>query len=377
MRLAFPGVPIRILIVTASVGEGHDAPARALAEQLRSERPDVEVVTEDCLPVMGPAVSAISQGAARVVFYRFLWAWDVAFWLCARFAPTRELIQLALTRLGSRGLLELIAARDPDIIVSVYPNATEVLGRLRAAGRIAVPVCAVITDVAGLRYWATPGADLHLVTHPESIDEVHAIAGPDAEVHCVHGFTKAVFLSPRPRLDARRALGLDPEAKIVLVSGGGWGVGALEGAASEVLTVEGVGQVVCLCGRNERLREQLSRRFADDPRVRVEGFTDQMSEWLAAADALVHSTGGLTVLEALMRGCPAISYGWGRGHVRLHNAAFRRFGLAEVAATPATLRTAVAAALARGRTGGEFSTLPSAASFVLAQAEHARLADAA
>jgi len=36
---------------------------------------------------------------------------------------------------------------------------------------------------------------------------------------------------------------------------------------------------------------------------------------------------GLTVLEALMRGCPAVSYGWGRGHVRVNNAAFRRFGL--------------------------------------------------
>ena len=55
-----------------------------------------------------------------------------------------------------------------------------------------------------------------------------------------------------------------------------------------------------------------------------------MSEWLAAADALVHSTGGLTVLEAYMRGCPTISYGWGRGHIRVNNAAFRRFGIAEV-----------------------------------------------
>ena len=114
----------------------------------------------------------------------------------------------------------------------------------------------------------------------------------------------------------------------MLVSGGGWGVGDVEGAVREVLDVDGVDQVVCLCGHNDELREQLARDFAADARVRVEGFTDQMPDWLAAADALVHSTGGLTVLEALMRGCPAISYGWGRGHVRLHNRAFRRFGLA-------------------------------------------------
>jgi processive 1,2-diacylglycerol beta-glucosyltransferase len=104
--------------------------------------------------------------------------------------------------------------------------------------------------------------------------------------------------------------------------------------------------------------------------VRVEGFTEAMPEWLAAADALVHSTGGLTVLEALMRGCPPISYGWGRGHVRTNNAAFRRFGLADVAETPAELRAAIVRALARGRLApNEFLDVPSAASFVLAAAD--------
>ena len=63
-----------------------------------------------------------------------------------------------------------------------------------------------------------------------------------------------------------------------------------------------------------------------------------MSEWLAAGDALVHSTGGLTVLEAHVRGCPTISYGWGRGHIRVNNEAFRRFGIAEVAESDASCR---------------------------------------
>jgi len=367
----------RILILTASVGEGHDAPARRLADQLRAERPDVVVETEDCLPAMGRAVSAVSENAARVVFFRFLWLWDLGFWVFAGFAMTRRLTQFTLTRFGSRGLLHLIESHQPDIVVSVYPHATEVLGRLRRAGRLHVPVCAVITDLAGLRYWATPGADLHLVTHPESIAEVRQIAGDATQVHCVHGFTSPDFLVPREKVDARRALDLDPGERIILVSGGGWGVGDVEGAVREVLAVEGVDRVVCLCGHNQELRAQLERDFAVDDRVRVEPFTDEMPDWLAAADALVHSTGGLTVLEALMRGCPAISYGWGRGHVRAHNRAFRRFGLAQVAATPAALRDAVSTALGQGRVVVDFSSLPSAASFVLAEADESRAANAA
>jgi UDP-N-acetylglucosamine:LPS N-acetylglucosamine transferase len=367
-------MPPRILILTASVGEGHDAPARRLADQLRAERPDVVVETEDCLAAMGRAVSAVSDNAARVVFFRFLWLWDLGFWMFAGFAMTRRATQFLLVRFGARGLLHLISSHHPDIVVSTYPHATEVLGRLRKAGRLPVPVCAVITDLAGLRYWATPGADLHLVTHPESIDEVRTIAGDETKVHCVHGFTAPEFLVPRELFDARHALNLDPGAKIVLVSGGGWGVGDVEGAVREVLSVEGVDQVVCLCGHNAELRSQLERDFAGDGRVRVEGFTDEMPDWLAAADALVHSTGGLTVLEALMRGCPAISYGWGRGHVRAHNRAFRRFGLAEVAATPAALRSAVTTALGQGRVAVDYSDLPSAASFVLAEADGAHAA---
>jgi len=362
-------VSTRVLILSASVGEGHDLPARTLAAQLREERPSVEVSIEDSLAVMGRTVGFLSEGAPRVVFYRFEWAWDVGFWL-ATAAPTRELAQRLLTHFGAPGLLGLIERHDPDVIVSVYPGATEVLGRLRRTGRLGLPVVAAITDLAALHYWASRGVDVHLVTHVESIEEVRAIVGPDAPVHCVHGLTDAAFGVPRLQDAARSTLRLPAAGKVVLVSGGGWGVGDMQGAVAEALTIPTVAQVVCLCGRNEGLLGELRARFVGDPRVRVEGFTEVMSEWLAAGDVLVHSTGGLTVLEALMRGCPAISYGWGRGHLRVHNAAYRRLGIAQVAGNRRELRVAVERALAQGRTDvGSFDGLPSAASFVLAAAD--------
>jgi UDP-N-acetylglucosamine:LPS N-acetylglucosamine transferase len=114
----------------------------------------------------------------------------------------------------------------------------------------------------------------------------------------------------------------------------------------------------------------MRERFGTVDRVRIEGFTDQMPEWMAAADVLVHSTGGLTVLEAVMCGLPAISYGWGRGHVRVNNAAFIRLGLADVVSRRSELTLAIRRALERGRTEMDgFHSLPSAASVVLATAQ--------
>ena len=360
---------MRVLILTASVGEGHDLPARTLAAQLRDESPTVEVIVEDGLEPMGRLVRAISADAGRVVFFRFQWVWDLGFWFFAQARPTRRLTQALLARLGGRGLIELIDDVRPNVIASTYPNTTEVLGRLRRQGRLDVPVCSAITDLAALDYWAGPGVDVHLITHRESIDEVRRIAGSNARVSCVHGLTAPDFRAPLDAAVARARLDLPLDGKVVLVSGGGWGVGDIGGAVDTALRIPEVARVVCLCGRNDPLRAGLESRFRTTERVRVEGFTDRMPEWMAAADVLVHSTGGLTMLEALMRGLPAISYGWGRGHVRVNNAAYRRFGLAQVAATRDELLPAIRRALDRGRTSVDgFQSLPSAASVVLAAA---------
>ena len=360
---------IRVLILTASVGEGHDRPAQTLADQLRLEEPDVEIVVEDALAAMGRPVAVVSEDAARVVFHRFQWLWDLGYWVFAENRVTRELSQRLIAHAGGRGLMRVIGRVEPDVVVSVYPNATEVLGHLKRRGELRLPVVAAITDLAALHYWASRGVDMHLVTHPESIPEVRSVIGPEGAIACVHGFTRPEFRAPRTQEDAREHLGLPAVGNVVLVSGGGWGVGDVAGAVEEALGLEQVSAVVCLCGRNDTLRTGLEARFAGKGRVRLVGFTDEMSEWIAGADVLVHSTGGLTVLEALMRGCPVISYGWGRGHVRVNNRAFLAFGLADVVERRSELRSAIERALVNGRDApAAFGDLPSAASLVLAAA---------
>jgi processive 1,2-diacylglycerol beta-glucosyltransferase len=181
----------------------------------------------------------------------------------------------------------------------------------------------------------------------------------------VRGLNSAEFLEPRDQAQARGALGLPAEGKLVVVSGGGWGVGDLEGAVESALGLPDT-HVVAICGRQETVQSGLERRFEGEPRVRVLGFTERMSDLLAAADALVHSTAGLTVLEAHVRGCPTISYGWGRAHIRANNEAFVRFGLAQVARDRDELAACLRRALVRRRAPDQsFAQLPSAASLVL------------
>jgi UDP-glucose 4-epimerase len=356
--------PPRVLVLTADIGEGHDLPARMIKADVEREIPGAEVEIVDGLQAMGRISSSVARDGSRFTFRWLPWLFDVQYWLITKFGPTRWLMHHLSYLLGSRGLLRTIAAHRPVVIVSTYPGVTAVLGMLRENRRLEVPVHSAITDLAGLRYWVHPGVDLHYVTHPESIEEVERLAGP-ASVEWMRPPIAPEFLMPRTRVDARRALEVPAHGRLVLVSGGGWGIGDLEGAIRAALS-DGDTTVACLTGRNEAAREKLEQRFAGDERVRVVGFTEQMSDWMAAADAMVHSTAGLTVLEAHIRGCPVVSYGFSAGHLRANNAAFERFGLAEVARSEHELES-VLRHLTRERRSPDssFASLPSIASRVL------------
>jgi processive 1,2-diacylglycerol beta-glucosyltransferase len=359
-------LPPRILIFTASVGEGHDLPARVLADELRSTAPGAETTIVDSLPVLGGTLERVAERGLRQTLAagRLHRAFDLEYLVFARFAPMRRLGQALLHRVSGARVAAFVARQAPDVVVSTYPVATDVLGALRSRRRIAAPVVAAVTDLSSLWYWAHPGADLHLLTHPESVAEVKRLA-PRSRIEPVRGLNDPRFLAPPAPAEARRALGLPDAEPVVAVSGGGWAVGDLAGAVHVARAVGAT--TLVLAGRNARVLARLDGAFAADDGVRVLGFVDDMATLFSAADVLIHSTAGLTILEALMTGCRAISYGWGQGHIRLNNRAFERYGMAEVATTPEALVRALDRALAGPRVPRyvEFAALPSAAAIVL------------
>jgi len=339
-----PG-PRRVLILSADVGEGHAAAARALADQIDDSPEQAEVTVIDGLAAMGRVLRPVVEDGYRVQLRLMPWTYTLVYWLLEHVAPIRWLARRLLWLFGSRPLARSIAEHDPDVIVSTYPAVTVVLARLRRTKVVHCPTVATITDLTGLFFWAQPGIDMHLVMYGESMESVERIAG-EGSVRLVRPLISADFLGPRCPLQARRGLGLPEQGRMVVVSGGGWGVGDIEGAVRELSGLSEVSSIVCLSGRDEDLRDKLTSAFAQDPRIRVYGFTDKMPQLLAAADVLVHSTGGVTCLEAKAAGTPVVSYGLPVGHARLNTQAMATLDLLRLANNTDDLRAHVQASFA-------------------------------
>lgn len=334
-----------MLILSADVGEGHATAARTLARQIEDSGQSSEVTVIDGLAAMGRLVQPVVEDGYRVQLRFMPWTYTVVYWLLEHVAPIRWTARRLLCLFGSRPLARRIAEHDPDVVVSTYPAVTVVLARLRRTHAIQCPTVATITDLTGLFFWAQPGIDMHLVMYGESMSPVERIAGAGS-AQLVSPLISAEFSKPRCPLQTRRALGLPREGRMVVVSGGGWGVGDVTGAVRELLCLPEVSAIVCLAGRNEPLRERLSCEFAGQERVHVYGFTDEMPRLLAAADVLVHSTGGVTCLEAKAAGTPVVSYGLPVGHARLNTRAMADLGLLRLANDTTELREHVCASFA-------------------------------
>jgi UDP-N-acetylglucosamine:LPS N-acetylglucosamine transferase len=357
-----------VLILAAEIGEGHLTVARRLAGDLRA-RPEVEsVVVRSDLEVMGERLGRFLTRNFEVHLDRIGWTYDLAYQVFFVMGPPRRAAHLALAALGGRPLRRAIAQAGADLVVADYPVLSAALGQLRALGRLPVPVCSAVSDPAGLHYWAHPGIDLHLLCWPESLSEVDRIAGPGRAV-AVAPLIDPRFLAPPDPAAARAALDLPAAAPVVLVSGGGWGVGDLAGAVAVTVGQYPEARVIALAGRNQRTAARLHAAYGSRPHVRVLGFTDAMPALLAAADVLIHTTGGVTALEARASGCPLINYGTGPGHVREHARALAAAGLAGWAPDRRALPAVLAQVLARGRAGArQLPHLPDAAGLVAALA---------
>jgi UDP-N-acetylglucosamine:LPS N-acetylglucosamine transferase len=332
----------RVLILSAEVGEGHAAAARALAEQLEMSPEPTEVTIVDGLAAMGRPLQMVVEDGYRVQLRIAPWTYSFVYWLLDHLRPVRWISRRLLYLVGSRRLARCIRSHQPDVVVSTYPVVTVVLGRLRRMGAVRCPTVATITDLTGLFFWAQPGIDTHLVCYDESVPAVEEIAGRGS-AQVVAPLISAEFLAPRCPMESRRALGLPQEGRMVVVSGGGWGVGDIRGAVRELCCVEEISSIVCLAGRNAELGKDLRASFAHEDRVHVYGFTRRMPELLAAADVLVHSTGGVTCLEAKATQVPVVSYGLPVGHASLNTRAMADLQLLRLANDVDELRELVQA----------------------------------
>ena len=299
-----------ILFATIAAGGGHVAGAWAMAESIEHHYPgSFELRVSDYMKDVGIA------GLDR--FHKDSWRRALRYPILARVGQrvidAFPSLTIAVQRRILRGFARAAAAdlgEDPPLlIVSNHGLITTGLAEAKWLYGLEVRVLTFATEPFNISaYWGDPRADRVIVASEESRRNLLRFGVPAEKMTLIGRPVRQAFLNAPAKDEAREHLGLE-DRFTCLVSFGGEGVGRNPRASIQsLLDTDLPLQVVAITGRNEALKEELKELGTE--RLRVEGFVDNLAEYLAASDVFVGKAGPSSVYEALAVGRPVLASGY-------------------------------------------------------------------
>jgi processive 1,2-diacylglycerol beta-glucosyltransferase len=300
---------MRVLIPTVTAGAGHLQAATALEEAWGTLRPGDEVRRVDVLDYVPRWYRKIYvKGYVKLIEHApELYA--MMFKKTDNPARIKELTKFrrqSSRMMAGRFVKELVAFQ-PDVLISPHYFPLEILGGVltqrRYRGKISPHVTCVVTDFEAHALWMEPCVDLYCVASDATKARLVA-RGAKSDSVIVTGIPIAAKFAARPDVATLRAqFGFQKDIPTLLVLGGGFGMGPVREILGELSKVERSLQIIVVCGRNEKLREQLAGESHTHP-TQILGFATNMQELMAASDLILTKPGGLTTSEALAMGKP-------------------------------------------------------------------------
>jgi processive 1,2-diacylglycerol beta-glucosyltransferase len=298
--------PLRLLILSASVGAGHLRAAQALELALKALEPNAFVKNLDVLELTnktfrrlyGQAYLDLVDRAPHVLGYLY----DLLDRPRSQ-SQRSDRLRVLVERLNLRNVLTLLENEPWDIIINTHFLSAEIIASLRHDEKINTPHMTVTTDYETHRLWVSKPCDHYCTATEEGAAylEYWGVNGRDITVTGIP--IHPAFNEPKDRATCLLSQGLVGDRIIVLQLAGGFGVGPVENIYRALLEIGVPLEIVSVTGRNDQMRKELQKiEVPCRHRSKVIGFTDKIHELMAVADLVVSKPGGLTTSEVIASG---------------------------------------------------------------------------
>jgi processive 1,2-diacylglycerol beta-glucosyltransferase len=291
----------RILILTASFGEGHNSAARGIRDGLARVAPEgTEVELRDLFAeAYGPVNELVRKSYLTVVNFAPR-AWGAVY----RWLDRKKDFDTAFARLSrlEDHFAALLKRFQPEVMVCTFPGYSNVLRQIQERHAECSRPCknvVVITDSITINAsWYRSPADYFIVANEQSASVLRA-AGVAPEKIKVFGFP----VSPKfaDAAESNRLLPASNSERRVLYMIHAATRGAPE--LAQRLADLGVDLAVTV-GRTDSLMPAIEAAVRD--KAKVIGWTDELPRMLHESHLLIGKAGGATVQETIAAGCPMI-----------------------------------------------------------------------
>ncbi|MDD5199719.1 MAG: hypothetical protein PHC88_07935 [Terrimicrobiaceae bacterium] len=286
----------RVLVLTASFGEGHNTAAHSIREALEATA-EAEVRVGDLYAEATPFVNSTVKVGYSFAINRAPWMWKLIFSGLDRPGWMESTMWAAgpLRRKFSRALADF----QPDIVVSTYPLYGYLFRQIQKRRLdVRMPMVTVITDSVGVNSaWHRCLSDAFMVSDAETAQLLVSRSVPEEIVHPL-GFPVARYFATAERCPPPA----EPPWKLLFMPSTQVSLALRQIRA--LLKLPGI-ELTVLAGRHARTFDAVnSAGLVRGERCRLIGWTDAMPRLLSEHHAFVGKAGGAIVQEAIAAQCP-------------------------------------------------------------------------
>lgn len=297
---------MKALILSCNTGGGHNAAARAIAENFRAHGD--EAVVLDYLKLAGEKVSdAVGNVYVETIkkapgifglVYKLGMLVSRLFWRSPVYYVNGKM---------AKYLRAYLKAHPVDVVIMPHLYPAETLTYMKRR-KVKLPLTvAVMTDYTCIPFWEETDCDYYMIPH-ESLAKGFVRRGIPAEKLYASGIPVAAACSSQTgKKEARDALGLPQKKRYILMAGGSMGAGAMGKLVHRLIArMRKNEHLILICGSNENLYRQMLAEHGDKGNVTVLRSVNNMPCYLKACDIVYTKPGGLTSTEAAVAGIPIV-----------------------------------------------------------------------
>jgi processive 1,2-diacylglycerol beta-glucosyltransferase len=332
----------KVLILTASTGEGHNTAAKSLEDKYKES--GFETYRVDIFKETSTSINTMISEGYRIMANRFPAIYGMIYDTLDRKSFNNRVLGTVLFIIKQR-ILKIVKEIDPDIIVATHPFAVGMISSLKKKGKINASFISVVTDFKAHWAYVDQYVDAYITGSeytkeslverniPEgkvftygipikkeflSHSSDHEKAEIDMDKYCLSECLYREFCEEKLNNDicpkAAEMLGvLDWKENgfrfKVLVMGGSMGSKDIASVVSHLAVNSDKYEITVVCGNNKPLKSMLEKRYGEaisSEKLIIYGFTDKIPALMDECDVIITKPGGLTTSEAIAKNIPMI-----------------------------------------------------------------------
>ncbi len=296
---------MKTLILTCNTGQGHNSSAAAIQEVFVSNGHECNIA--DTLSFLSKGASKIVDTCFTAIYRHIPKAFNLGYTHTdvhiGKLGAADTLLKVLIP--GSKRLQRYIVENGYTHVICVHIFSAIMLTMLREQFGTAVSVSFLTTDYTYYPLMEKVDVDLYLLPHADLKDQF-CQSGIAPEKLVPTGMpVRRAFLTPQNKQEARKALGLSDQERIIFMMGGSMGCGPIEelvrtlSSASDDNT-----RILIACGTNTKLLRNLQKLASNN--IHPFRYADNIHQIMSAADLFITKPGGISITEAATLGLPIL-----------------------------------------------------------------------